>query len=176
MESLKKRNLTPIIVILSIVINVVVALLFFMPRINTLDHLDLSIMPMFNAIFNSFTFVFLLCALYFALKKNIQVHKRFAFAAFTTTSLFLINYIAYHSLTDSTAFGGEGIIRTVYFIILISHILLAIVIVPLALFTLASGFTMQNAKHRKIAKWTMPIWLYVSLTGVIIYLMISPYY
>ncbi|WP_202080599.1 DUF420 domain-containing protein [Caldalkalibacillus salinus] len=172
----KERNYTPWIIGLSLGINILVIILFILPGYRGFDHLDLTIMPMFNAIFNSFTFIFLLLALYFIIKKQVVLHRRFIYAAFTTTALFLINYVTYHSLSESTPFGGEGIIRSLYFFILLTHIILAIVIVPLALTTVARGLNMQVEKHRKIARWTMPIWLYVSLTGVIIYLMISPYY
>ncbi|MCY8819980.1 DUF420 domain-containing protein, partial [Bacillus atrophaeus] len=82
----------------------------------------------------------------------------------------------YHAVAENTLYGGEGIMRSIYFFVLISHIFLSAVIVPLALFTLIRGFSMQVERHKKIARWTMPLWLYVSLTGVIVYLMISPYY
>jgi putative membrane protein len=170
------KNYTPYIVILTIVINALVAILFFLPGYKGETGFDVTILPMLNAIFNSFTFVFLLAALYAIKMKNITLHKRFIIAAFTTTAMFLLSYVTYHYLTESTPYGGEGFIRYIYFFILLTHILLAIVIVPLALTTVVRGFTMQVEKHRKIARWTMPLWLYVSLTGVIVYLMISPYY
>jgi putative membrane protein len=172
----KERNYTPLVITLSIVINALVAILFFLPEAEGLDHIDWTILPMFNAIFNSFTFVFLLAAFYFIKVRNIKLHRNFIFAAFTSTTLFLLSYVTYHYATESTAYGGEGVIRYIYFFILITHILLAIAIVPLALLTTARGLNNQTAKHRRIARWTMPIWLYVSLTGVIVYLMISPYY
>jgi putative membrane protein len=172
----KPKNYTSIIVILTVVINALVAILFFLPGYEGKTGFDVTLLPMFNAIFNSFTFIFLLAALFAIKAKNITLHKRFIIAAFTTTALFLLSYVTYHYLTESTPYGGEGIIRYIYFFILITHILLAIVIVPLALTTVVRGFTMQVEKHRKIARWTMPLWLYVSLTGVIVYLMISPYY
>ncbi|MBD1372829.1 DUF420 domain-containing protein [Hazenella sp. IB182357] len=147
-----------------------------MPKSDQFQHLDLTFLPMMNAIFNSFTFIFLLTALIMIKQKNIKLHRRFILAAFTTTTFFLVTYVTYHSLAESTSYGGDGIMRYIYFFILISHILLSIVIVPLALFTTARGLNMQVEKHRKIARWTMPLWLYVSLTGVLVYLMISPYY
>ncbi|WP_338778010.1 DUF420 domain-containing protein [Metabacillus sp. FJAT-52054] len=173
----KERNYTPIIVTLTIAINALVAVLYFMPKGNNLGHIDLTFMPFFNAVMNSFTFIFLLAALYSIIKqKNIKRHRNYIFGAFTTTALFLVSYVTYHALAPNTPFGGEGIIRPIYYFILISHILLSVVIVPLALVTLARGLNMKVEKHRKIARWTMPLWLYVSLTGVIVYLMISPYY
>ncbi|EKN63166.1 DUF420 domain-containing protein [Schinkia azotoformans] len=175
-HSVKERNFTPIIVLLTIVINALVAFLYFMPKYDTLSDVDLTILPFLNAVFNSFTFVFLVAALVSIKQKNIKLHKRFILAAFTTTALFLVSYVTYHGMAESTAFGGEGIIRYVYYFILLTHIVLSAAIVPLALVTVARGFNMKVEKHRKIARWTMPIWLYVSLTGVLVYIMIAPYY
>ena len=176
MAEAKQRNYTPLIIGLSIAINVLVAVLFFLPEYEGEIAFDVTLLPRLNAIFNSFTFVFLLAALYFIKQKNITLHKRFIFAAFTSTTFFLLSYVTYHYLTESTSYGGEGPLKYIYFFILITHILLAIVIVPLALITVTRGLNMQVEKHRKIARWTMPLWLYVSLTGVLVYLMIAPYY
>ncbi|MFE1242612.1 DUF420 domain-containing protein [Fictibacillus sp. NPDC058756] len=176
MAETKQRNYTPLIIGLSIAINVLVAVLFFLPEYEGEIVFDVTLLPRLNAIFNSFTFVFLLAALYFIKQKNITLHKRFIFAAFTSTTFFLLSYVTYHYLTESTSYGGEGPLKYIYFFILITHILLAIVIVPLALITVTRGLNMQVEKHRKIARWTMPLWLYVSLTGVLVYLMIAPYY
>lgn len=175
-QSVKQRNFTPIIVLLTIIINALVAFLYFMPKYETFSDVDLTILPFMNAVFNSFTFVFLVAALVMIKQKNIKLHKRFILMAFATTTLFLVSYVAYHAMAESTAFGGEGAIRYIYYFILLTHIVFSAVIVPLALVTVARGFNMQVEKHRKIAKWTMPLWLYVSLTGVIVYIMISPYY
>ncbi|MBF0708060.1 MULTISPECIES: DUF420 domain-containing protein [Bacillales] len=176
MNDVKQRNYTPWIVGLSIAVNVLVVVLFFLPEYSGDVGFDITLLPLLNAVFNSFTFVFLVAALIFIMQKNIKMHKRFIFAAFTTTALFLVSYVTYHGLSESTSFGGEGIIVPIYFFILITHIILAAAIVPLALITVTRGLNMQVAKHRKIARWTMPIWLYVSITGVVVYLMISPYY
>lgn len=176
MDQVKQRNYTPLIIILTIVINALIAILFFMPKYHGLENVDITFLPMINAILNSFTFVFLLSALIVIKQKNIKLHRRFIFAAFITTALFLITYVTYHALAESTHFGGDGAVRYVYYFILISHIILSAVIVPLALITVTRGLNMNVEKHRKIARWTMPIWLYVSLTGVLVYLLISPYY
>jgi putative membrane protein len=126
---------------------------------------------------NSFTFIFLVAALISIFRKNINAHKGFILAAFTSTLLFLVSYLTFHYISTETAtFGGEGIVRPIYFFILITHSFLAAIIVPLALFALVWGWTMQVEKHKKIVRWTMPIWLYVSLTGVIVYLFMAPYY
>ncbi|MCF6138995.1 DUF420 domain-containing protein [Pseudalkalibacillus berkeleyi] len=171
-----QKSYTGIVVLLSIVINALVVVLFFLPEYQGETGFDITILPLLNAVFNSFTFVFLLAALWFILRKNIALHRRFIFAAFTSTALFLISYVSYHYLAESTSFGGEGPLKYIYYFILITHIILAAVIVPLALLSLVRGLTMQVEKHRKIARWTMPLWLYVSLTGVLVYIMISPYY
>ncbi|MFG6149190.1 DUF420 domain-containing protein [Halobacillus sp. B23F22_1] len=176
MQINKNFNYVPWVIGLSIAINAIVVTLLFIPEIEGGTSFDIHLLPLLNAILNSFTFVFLSAALFMILRKNITWHKRFIFAAFTTTALFLISYLTYHSMSSSTSFGGEGFVAAVYYFILITHIVLAAVIVPLALLTLFRGLAMKVDKHRKIARWTMPLWLYVSLTGVIVYLMISPYY
>ncbi|KPC73894.1 membrane protein [Thermoactinomyces vulgaris] len=172
----KTDNYTPWIVGITILLNSVIALLFFMPKYDGLSHLDLTFLPALNAVFNSFTTLFLLGALIFIKRKNITMHRRFIFAAFTSTFLFLITYVFYHLNAESTPFGGEGVIKVIYYIVLISHIVLAAPTVFLALYTAVFGYKMDVEKHRKIARYTMPIWLYVSITGVLVYLMISPYY
>jgi putative membrane protein len=172
----KKRNYKPFIIITTIVINGLVAVLAGIPGVENFTAFDPTILPLMNAIFNSFTFIFLVCALIAIIKKNVRLHRRFIYAAFITTALFLVTYTTYHYIAESTPFGGTGIIATIYYFILITHILLAIVIVPLALTSVARAWNMENERHKKIARWTMPLWLYVSLTGVIVYMMISPYY
>ncbi|MFD2925127.1 DUF420 domain-containing protein [Halobacillus naozhouensis] len=171
-----QKNYTGIVVILTLAINGLIALLFFMPKLDQFSHLDVTFLPLLNAVLNSFTFIFLLAALFMIKQRNITVHKRFVLAAFTTTFFFLLSYVTYHALAESTHFGADGLIMYGYYFILISHILLSIAIVPMALITLFRGLNRQDERHRKIARWTMPMWLYVSLTGVIVYLMISPYY
>lgn len=175
MSTKKEFNYVPWVIGLSIAINAIVIILIFSPKLAETE-MDLTFLPLLNAIMNSFTFVFLLGALFLIIKGNVTWHKRFIYAAFTTTAVFLVSYLTYHSTSDSTSFGGEGLIAYIYYFILITHIVLAAAIVPLALLTFARGITMKVDKHKKIARWTMPIWLYVSLTGVIVYLMISPYY
>ncbi|MGG4488199.1 DUF420 domain-containing protein [Metabacillus idriensis] len=172
------KNYTAIIVTLSLVVNAIILGLFFLPiGYGGEVQFDIHMFPRVNAVLNSFTFVFLVIALVSIIKKNVKLHKGFILAAFTTTLLFCVSYLTYHYLSgETTRFGGEGIIRSIYFFILITHSFLAAIIVPLALFSLVWGWTGQLTKHRKIVRWSMPIWLYVSFTGVIVYLMISPYY
>lgn len=173
---MKQKNYTPLVAILTVVIVALVAILFFLPAYDGEIGFNVKILPMLNAIFNSFTFLSLVVALVAVKRKNVKMHRTFIGMAFLTTTLFLASYVTYHYLTESTPYGGEGILRGIYFFVLLTHIVLAVVVVPLALLSVVRGLTGQIEKHRKISKWTMPVWLYVSLTGVIVYLMISPYY
>ncbi|CAM4312743.1 DUF420 domain-containing protein [Paenibacillus alkaliterrae] len=173
---MKERNFTPLIAILSLVLVAIITILFFMPAYDGEIGFDVTILPLMNAIFNCFTFIALSVALVAILKKNLKLHRLFIGAAFTSTTLFLVSYVTYHYLTESTKYGGEGALRSIYFFVLLTHIVLAVVVVPLALFSVVRGLQMKVEKHRKIARWTMPIWLYVSFTGVVVYLLISPYY
>ena len=172
----KKRNYKPAIIALSIILIGAIGVLAGLPGVEDFDAFDVTILPLMNAIFNTFTFLFLVGALIAILKKNVTVHRRFIYAAFVTTSLFLVTYVSFHYLAPSTPFGGEGFIAGFYYFILITHIILAAAIVPLALTSVARAWNMENERHRKIARWTMPIWLYVSFTGVLVYILISPYY
>ncbi|MFD1706548.1 DUF420 domain-containing protein [Siminovitchia sediminis] len=171
-----KKNYRPAIIIISIILIGAIGILAGMPGIKDFDAFDITILPMINAILNSFTFLFLLSALIAIVKRNIQVHRRFIYAAFVTTFFFLITYVTYHFLSPSTPYGGTGLMAGIYYFILITHIVLAAVIVPLALTSVARAWNRENERHKKIARWTMPLWLYVSLTGVLVYVMISPYY
>lgn len=172
----KKRNYKPLIIIITIIVNGAVAVLAGLPGVENFDAFEVSILPFINATLNSFTFIFLLIAFIAILKKNVNVHRKFIYLAFITTTLFLVTYIAHHFLAPSTPYGGEGILRYIYYFALFTHIVLAAVIVPLALTSVARAWNMENERHKKIARWTMPIWLYVSFTGVLVYLMIMPYY
>jgi len=177
-EDSRQRNYNPLIWVLSILAVVIILGTNYLPRstTGTIAGIDLTILPLLNAIFNGIAFVLLLVALIMIKKKNIRAHRRFIYAAFAFTILFLISYLTYHAMAGSTSFGGDGMVKFIYYFILITHIILATALLPLSLITLGKGLNMEVAKHRKIARWTMPIWLYVSLTGVIVYLMISPYY
>lgn len=154
----------------------ILAIAFFLPGIEFLKQSDFSFLPLLNAILNSLTFLSLIIALVAIKQKNIKLHNTFVLLPLFCTSLFLISYLVYHFSTASTKFGGQGLIKYIYFFILLTHVLLAAIVVPLALISIGHGLNMEVAKQKKIARWTMPIWLYVSLTGVIVYLMISPYY
>ncbi|MDN4607704.1 DUF420 domain-containing protein [Sporosarcina highlanderae] len=175
-EPFKKRNYKPAIIILSVILIGVIGLLSGKRTAEDFDAFDVTILPMMNAIFNSFTFIFLVAALIAIKKKNINAHRKFIYAAFITTALFLVTYVTYHYLAVSTPFGGEGLLAGIYYFVLITHIILAAAIVPLALTSVARAWNREYERHRKIVRWTMPIWLYVSFTGVLVYILISPYY
>ena len=173
----KKRNYKPAIIILTVVLLGVIGLLSGRRGgVEDFDAFDITILPLMNAIFNSFTFVFLVAALIAIKKRNIKIHRTFIYAAFCTTALFLVTYVSFHYLAPSTSYGGDGVLAGIYYFVLITHIVLAAAIVPLALTSVARAWNREHERHRKIVRWTMPIWLYVSLTGVLVYIMISPYY
>lgn len=133
-------------------------------------------LPAFNAIVNATSTVLLILSLYLIKRKKISAHKKLNILTFVLSSLFLVSYIIFHATGIKTTYGGEGTIRSVYYFILITHIILAAIVLPLVLFSFRSGLQMQVEKHRKLVRWSYPIWLYVTITGVIVYLMISPYY
>lgn len=172
MEETKRNRY--LILAISIVLPLVIALLYFAPQLNT--SMSFSFLPAVNATINGTTFLVLLLALNAIRRKNIVVHKRLMWLALSLSVLFLVSYVVYHSTSASTPYGGDGVLRSVYFFVLISHILLSIAIVPLVLVTLLKALSEKFDQHRKIAKITLPIWLYVTLTGVIVYFMIAPYY
>ena len=134
--------------------------------------ISLSQLPSLNAALNALSAVLLVAGYCFIKSKNISAHKRCMLAAFTSSVLFLVSYLVYHYQVGSVPFKGQGGIRVVYFSILLTHTTLATVVVPLALVTLFRAFRERFDAHRRIARWTFPIWLYVSVTGVIVYAML----
>lgn len=169
---MNKQLVNRLITVVSIVIPVVVAILF---RVKV-DGYDFSFLPPIYAGINAITAILLIAALW-AIKNGKQtLHEFFMKTCIALSLLFLVMYIAYHMTSDPTGFGGEGVIRYVYYFILVTHIILSICVVPLVLFTYARAFNEEFARHKKLARITFPIWLYVAVTGVVVYLMISPYY
>jgi putative membrane protein len=136
----------------------------------------LSLLPTLNAALNATSTVLLIVARRFIRRGRIDAHRRTMIAAFVTSCLFLVSYVVYHAQIGSRPFPGRGPIRVIYFTILITHVVLAAVIVPLVLVTLRRGLHRDDARHRAIARWTWPLWLYVSVTGVIIYGMLYHLY
>lgn len=137
---------------------------------------NVHVFAQINAVLNSCVSILLIWGLMAVRSKNYLLHKKVMLAAIILSALFLVSYIAHHLLSGDTKYGGEGAIRYVYFVILITHIFLAAIILPFILYTAYRALTGDFSKHKKLAKYTFPLWLYVSVTGVIVYLMISPYY
>ena len=165
------------IVALSVIIPLAVAALFGVNLRNLgFDVEPLSFLPPIYATVNGVTAVVLIAAFIAIKNKNIKLHERLMKTAIALSVAFLVMYVAYHMTSDSTKFGGEGVIKYAYYFILITHILLSIVIIPFVLITYVRAITNNIERHKKIAKITFPMWLYVAITGVIVYLMISPYY
>jgi len=161
----------------SIVVSILVlCLVTVMRRVKVDLGMDFSFVPPINAILNTLVSISLLFALYFVLKKDIINHRRAIFSAMILSALFLTCYVLYHFTTVETIYCKEGGIRIVYYILLISHIILAGISLPFILFTFVRGFTFQVAKHKKMARWVYPIWLYVAVSGPICYLMLKPCY
>jgi uncharacterized membrane protein YozB (DUF420 family) len=129
-------------------------------------------LPTVNAALNSLSGAFLTLGFIFIKSKNIKAHKACMLAAFASSSLFLISYLVYHYQVGSVPFKGQGAMRTLYFTILLTHTILAVVVVPLVLITLWRALKENFPAHRRIARWTFPIWLYVSITGVLVYVML----
>jgi putative membrane protein len=171
----KKPKYERIINILAIAIPVTVAAL-----LGIRQKIDLGawtkVLPHVIGILNTLTAILLIAGFYFVKQRNISAHRRTMTMAFALGAVFLVCYILYHISNESTPFGGQGWVRPVYYFLLISHILLSIGVVWFVLRAVYFGYTNQITQHRKAVKWAMPIWLYVSVSGVIVYLMISPYY
>jgi putative membrane protein len=175
-NSLEKK-FSKFIVLVSILIPVVVAILFNVKLKNFGYNVEpLSFLPPIYATINGITAVVLIAGVLAIKNGKRKLHERLMTTAIALSVAFLVMYVAYHMTTDSTKFGGEGIIRLIYFFILITHIILSIAVIPLVLITYVRALAERFDRHKKIAKITFPIWLYVAITGVVVYLMISPYY
>ena len=135
-----------------------------------------SILPHFNAFLNASSFVLLTSGYFFIRRRNIKAHRNCQIAALSASVLFLISYVVYHSHHGVTRFAGQGIARPVYFTILTTHTFLAVVIVPFVIVTVRRAKRADFLRHRAIARWTLPLWLYVSITGVIVYFMLYHLY
>jgi len=173
-EAVKKKRLLAIRV-LSVAIPLVVALL-----LGIREKLDLGEwvynLPHVIASLNSLTAICLIMALVAIKKKNIKLHQSLNTTALALGALFLICYVTYHASADSTPYGGDGALKTIYYVLLISHIVLSVSVVPLVLLAFYHAWNGDFDKHKKVVKYTFPIWLYVSVSGVAVYALISPYY
>ncbi|OZV71138.1 DUF420 domain-containing protein [Winogradskyella aurantia] len=173
----KERKYNKWIVVLSVLIPLTVAALFGVNlRRLGFDVEPLTFLPPIYATTNGITAIVLILAVVAIKNKNRKLHENLMKFAIALSVAFLVMYVAYHMTSDSTKFGGEGVIKYIYYFILITHILLSIVIIPFVLITYVRAITNNFERHKKIAKITFPMWLYVAITGVIVYFMISPYY
>ncbi len=173
----KQKKYNKIVVVLSIVIPIAVAALFGINlRELGFNVKPLTFLPPIYATINGMTAVLLVLAFWAIKNKKLVLHKNLMTTAIYASVVFLVMYVAYHMTSDSTKFGGEGFVKYIYYFILITHIILSIVVIPFVLITYVRALTNDFERHKKIAKITFPIWLYVAITGVIVYLMIAPYY
>ena len=155
---------------------VVLLLVGMMRRVKIETDIDFSFLPPIHASLNALAAVILVLALYYIKKGEVEKHRQAIYAALLCSGLFLLSYVLYHFTTPETKYGGEGIMRTVYFFFLITHVVLAAVILPFILLTFTRAYTNQFERHKKMARWVFPIWLYVAITGPVCYLMLQPYY
>ncbi|MDV7186879.1 DUF420 domain-containing protein [Lutibacter sp. TH_r2] len=169
-NSIKKYNKW--IVALSIAIPLAVAILF---RVKIDLELPVFLPPIYASI-NAVTAVLLVIAVWAVKNGKLKLHEQLIKATLVCSALFLVMYVLYHMTSNSTAYEGDGILKWVYYFILITHIILSVAVIPFVLITFVRGITNQVEKHKKIAKITFPLWLYVAVSGVVVYLMISPYY
>jgi putative membrane protein len=162
-----------LIIVLSVAIPVAVAALFGMPKVKGYNT---SFLPPIYATINGLTAIFLIVAVRAIKLGNRVLHERLMKLCILLSAAFLAMYVVYHLTSETTKFGGEGTVKLIYLFILSTHIFLSVVVIPFVLFTFARAISGKFSMHKKLAKWTFPIWLYVAVTGVIVYLMISPYY
>jgi putative membrane protein len=159
----------------SIISVVVLLLVISMRRIPRLDFgIDFSFLPAVYSVMNTLSAVFLLFGLYFIKNKQVEKHRKMMFTALTSSFLFLLMYVLYHITTPEIKYCGEGSIRYFYFLLLITHIVLAAVSFPFILFTFIRGYLMQVERHKQMARWVYWLWLYVAITGPVVYLMLRP--
>lgn len=173
MSTSDEKKYNKLIVVLSVAIPLVVAALFGI-KIPNVE--PLTFLPPIYASINAFTAVILVIAFWAITNKKIKLHQRLMQTAIICSVLFLVMYVAYHMTSDSTKYGGEGVLKYVYYTILITHIVLSVVVIPFVLITYVRAMTQNYVMHKKIARITFPIWLYVAVSGVLVYIMISPYY
>ncbi|MCT4698127.1 DUF420 domain-containing protein [Tenacibaculum haliotis] len=169
----EEKKYKKLITIVSVVIPLAVAALFGI-KIPNVE--PLSFLPPIYASVNGLTALLLIAAVIAIKKGNKKLHEQLTTAAIICSVLFLVMYVAYHMTSDSTSFGGEGVVKYIYLFILFTHIVLSIVVIPFVLITFMRARLGNFPQHKKIAKITFPLWLYVAVTGVVVYLMISPYY
>lgn len=169
-----RKKLDIVAYILSVVVIAIVIAMRPAERVKV--DMDLSFLPAFHAMVNTLAACFLIAALYFIKQKRISAHRNMIYGAMLCSFFFLLSYVVYHFTNEETKYCGEGTMRYIYFFILITHIILAGTSLPFILLTFSRGISFMTEKHKKMARWVYPIWLYVMLTGPIVYLMLRPCY
>lgn len=170
------KIVVPIIIALSILVPIIVVILMNLPIRYNVFGTESGTFPFFHAVLNGSTAMLLTVGYFLMTIKEYKMHRNVMITAFVLSTIFLVSYVISKISNDPVPYGGEGIFRYVYFFILITHIVLSTIIVPLVLFTIYRGLSGQYQKHAQIARWTFPIWLYVSVTGVLVYVFMWPYY
>lgn len=170
-----EKNILRAVFILSGVVFLLIVILSMLPKA---DHIPpfVKYLPTFNAFINGTCSVLLITSYYFIRKREIEIHKRLNILTFILSSLFLLSYVTFHSYGIETKFPADNPVRPYYLFILLTHIVLAAVVLPLVLLSFYYGLTNKIKSHRKLTRWSFPVWLYVTVTGVIVYILISPYY
>lgn len=173
----RDRKVVPVILVLSVLVPLVVAALLLFPNVFKLElGISRGTLPAFHAILNGSTALLLILGLWFIRHRKITAHRTTMLSAFSLSAVFLVSYVISKLSADPIPFGGEGGMRYLYFFILISHIALSVPVLPLAMFAIYRGLTAEYPKHRKVVRWAFPVWLYVAVTGVLVYLFMAPYY
>lgn len=176
LSAVSERALAWIIYGLSALVCGLVVILVAVPEILRVEGLDVSGLPVLHATLNG-TCAVLLAAGYALIRRGeVARHRACMVGAFVLSCVFLISYVVYHSQSPGATFGGEGWIRSVYFVVLVSHIALAPVVLPLALYSVVRALRGEFDRHRRIARWTLPVWFYVAVTGVLVFVLMAPYY
>ncbi|SDQ26785.1 DUF420 domain-containing protein [Flagellimonas zhangzhouensis] len=171
--TLKEKQFNRWIMVISLAIPLVVALLF---RYKIPDSKPISFLPPIYATINGITAILLVVAVIAIRNGRIKLHQRLMITNIVLSALFLVMYVAYHMTSETTMYGGSGTLKYVYYFILMTHIVLSISVIPLVLITYSKIYLDDEESHRHWARYTFPIWLYVAVTGVVVYIMISPYY
>jgi putative membrane protein len=176
-ENSKDKVIVPIIIALSVIVPIAVAILIMFNDVLRYDFgISRSTLPAFHAILNGTTAVLLILGLYFISQRKIAAHRLVMVMAFSLSAVFLVSYVISKLNAEPVPYGGEGFFRGLYFFILVTHIILSVPVLPLAMFAIYRGTTKEYAKHKKIVRYTFPIWLYVAVTGVLVYFFMQPYY
>ncbi len=165
-----------LIIALSLAVPLIVILLMNLDTRTNILGLEVGTFPLFHAVINGLTAVLLFVGYLLIKNQKMILHRNVMISAFVLSVVFLVSYVVSKISHEPVSYGGEGWMRYLYFFILITHIVLSGIIIPLVLFTMYRGLTGQYEKHKKIAKWTFPIWMYVAITGVLVYVFMHPYY